>query len=88
MLKPFVCPTHQPDQDRTKPIFRLTRIFEATAHLDKNHDIIHRTMAEGGFDIDELMLNIQAVETLQTLLKAEIGDGVCLYSGGLMLCHM
>jgi hypothetical protein len=44
-------------------------------------------MEEDPFDIEELALTIQAAKNLQTLLMDEIGDGVHLYSGGLILCN-
>jgi hypothetical protein len=87
MLKPTLCPTHQHGQDRSSPICRLARLFEASSLLDKSHDILNRPMEEDPFDIEELALTIQAANNLQTLLMDEIGDGAHLYSGGLILCN-
>jgi hypothetical protein len=87
MLKPAVCPTHEHGQDRSKPVCRLARLFEASSLLDKNHDNINRALHDIPVDLDELMLTIQAVYNLQTLVTEEIGDGIQLYSGGLNICN-
>ncbi|RFU34735.1 hypothetical protein B7463_g1620, partial [Scytalidium lignicola] len=88
VLKPTICPTNQHDQDQTSPIFRLSRLLQASSLLDKIHATINSPMADHPFNFDELILTIQTITNLQTILNEEIGDGIHLYAGGLGLCNM
>jgi hypothetical protein len=87
-LKPAVWPTHQHDQDRTSPICRLIRLYEASSLLDKIHTILNSPTTEHTFNVEELLLTIETSINLQTILHEDTGDGVHLYVGGLALCNM
>ncbi|KAK9252678.1 hypothetical protein V1507DRAFT_436037 [Lipomyces tetrasporus] len=85
LLKPTLCPTHLHHQDRTNPICRLARLFEASSLLDKIHTTLNSPTAEHAFK--ELISTVETLINLQTILNEEIGDGVQLYAGGLGLCN-
>ncbi|KAF4631364.1 hypothetical protein G7Y89_g6759 [Cudoniella acicularis] len=87
VLKPTLCPTHQQDQDRTSPLCRLSRLFEASSLLDKIHTTVNSPTAEHAFNMDEVILTVQTLINLQTILDEEIGDGIHLYAAGLGLCN-
>jgi hypothetical protein len=87
VLKPTICPTHQHDQDRTSPIYRLARLLEASSLLDVIHTTLNSPTAEHAFNIDELMLTVQTLINLQAILDEEIGASIYLYSCGLGLCN-
>ncbi|KAH6669808.1 hypothetical protein B0J14DRAFT_671429, partial [Halenospora varia] len=88
VLKPTICPTHLHDQDRTSPICRLARLFEASSLLDKIHTTLNSPTAEHALNVEELILTVQTLINLQTILNEEIGDGIHLYAGGLGLCNI
>ena len=82
-----MCPTHQPNQDQNNPIYRLSRLFEASSLLDKIHTTINSPTAEHALNLEELILTVQTLINLRTILTEEIGDGIHLYSSGLSLCN-
>lgn len=87
-LKPTLCPTHQRGQDRTSPVCRVSRLFEASTLLDKIHATLNNPSTEQMINLDEFFLTIQTVSNLQTILNEEIGSGVHLYNGGWVICNM
>ena len=88
LLKPALCPTHEPNQDKNSPLSRFARLVEASAILDKIHTTINSPTSEQIFNMEEVMLTVKTSITLQTILTEEILAEDHLYSGGLALCHM
>lgn len=88
LLKPALCPTHEPTQDKSSPISRFSRLVEASSMLDKIHTTINNPTSEHVFNMEELMLTVKTSNTLQTILTEEILAEDHLYSGGLGLCRM
>ncbi|KAF2115878.1 hypothetical protein BDV96DRAFT_59676 [Lophiotrema nucula] len=87
LLKPALCPTHEPNQDKNSPVSRFARLVEASAMLDKIHSTINSPTSEQTFNMEEVMLTVKTSISLQTLLTEEILAEDHLYSGGLGLCH-
>ncbi|KAK9328270.1 hypothetical protein V1520DRAFT_328417 [Lipomyces starkeyi] len=87
LLKSTLCLTNLHHQNRTNPICRLARLFEASSLLDKIHTTLNSPTAEHAFNMEELILTFQTLINLQTILNEEIGDGIHLYAGGLSLCN-
>ncbi|KUJ07160.1 uncharacterized protein LY89DRAFT_631706 [Mollisia scopiformis] len=88
LLKPALCPTHEPNQDKNSPRARFARLVEASAMLDKIHTTINSPTSEQIFNLEEVMLTVKTSTTLQTLLTEEILAEDHLYSGTLGLCHI
>ncbi|TVY86578.1 hypothetical protein LAWI1_G007127 [Lachnellula willkommii] len=87
-LEPVLCPTHDPDHDRTDSICRLSRLIEASSLLEKIHITLNSSSIEHESNIEELILTVQTLVVLQGILNQEVGDGTYLYSGGLNLCNI
>ncbi|TVY41848.1 hypothetical protein LOCC1_G004835 [Lachnellula occidentalis] len=87
-LKPALCPTHNPDQDRTGSICRLSRLIEASSLLEKIHITLNTSPVEHEPNIAELILTVQTLVVLQGILNQEVGDGIYLFAGGLNLCNI
>lgn len=87
-LKPALCPTHEPNQDKNSPFSRFARLVEASAMLDKIHTTINSPTSEQVFNMEEVMLTVKTSITLKTILAEEILAEDHLYSGGLDLCQM
>ncbi|KAE8452547.1 hypothetical protein EG329_000450 [Mollisiaceae sp. DMI_Dod_QoI] len=85
--KPHLCPTHAENQDRTTPIYRMSRLFEASSLLDRVHTVLHNPTAEHAFNMEEVMLVVGTLNTLQTILIGETEGGKQVYSGGLGICN-
>jgi hypothetical protein len=51
------------------------------------HNKLNSPTEELAFNMQELVLTVQALTNLQTILNEEIGDGIHLYSGGLDFCN-
>lgn len=88
LLKPFLCPTHEPNQDKNSPVSRFARLVEPSAILDKIHTTINNPTSEQTFNMEEVMLTVKTSITLQTILTEEIMAEDYLYSGGLGLCQV
>lgn len=88
LLKPALCPTHEPDQDKNTPVSRFSRLVEASAMLDKIHTTIHSPTPEQIFNMEEVLLTVKTTITLQTISTEEILAEDHIYSGGLGLCQM
>lgn len=86
LLKPTICLT-QLQQDRSSPLCRLSRLFEASALVDKIHNANHNPTAEAAFNMEEIMLTVSTSNNLQTILLEEIGEDHHIYSAGLGLCN-
>lgn len=87
LLKPSLCPTHELNQDKNSPLCYLARLVEASSMLDKMHTSLNNPTVEQDFNMEELMLTVNASVNLQTILDEEVPDEDHLYSGGLGLCH-
>ncbi|KAJ9614600.1 hypothetical protein H2200_002737 [Cladophialophora chaetospira] len=87
LLKPSLCPTHEPDVDKSSPFCRFARLVEASSLLDKIHTTINSPTAEQVFNLEEVMLTVKTSINLQTILTEEVSAEEHLYSGGLGLCH-
>ncbi|KAI3323421.1 hypothetical protein HD806DRAFT_85834 [Xylariaceae sp. AK1471] len=88
LLKPALCPTYEPKQDKNSPISRFARLVEASAMLDKIHTTINSPTSEHIFNMEEVMLTVRTSTTLQTILTEDILAEDHLYSGGLSLCQI
>jgi hypothetical protein len=55
--------------------------------MDKIHTTINSPTSEPKFNMEEMMLTVKTVNTLQTILIEEILTEHHLYSGGLGLCY-
>jgi hypothetical protein len=60
---------------------------EASSLLDNIHAIINNPTAEHTFCVDELILTVQALISLQNILNEETADGLLLYSSSQALCN-
>ncbi|KAF8863900.1 hypothetical protein BDZ45DRAFT_582934 [Acephala macrosclerotiorum] len=85
-LKPTFCPT-QLEQDRSSSLYRLSRMFEASALVDKIHNANYNPTAEAAFNMEEIMLTVGTSNNLQTILLEEVREDHHIYSGGLGLCN-
>ncbi|KAF1809826.1 hypothetical protein P152DRAFT_516511 [Eremomyces bilateralis CBS 781.70] len=88
LLKPALCPTHEPNQDKNSPVSRFARLMEASAMIDKIHTTINSPTSDQIFNIEEMMLTVKTSIALQTILTEEILAEDRLYSGGLGLCQI
>jgi len=88
LLKPTLCPTHMHRQNRADPICRLARLVEGSSLLDKIHTTLNSPTVEHTFNIEEILLTVQALLNLQTILSEELGSKNLLYVGGLRLCNI
>jgi hypothetical protein len=87
LLKPALCPTHMPLQDRADSIVRLARLVESAALLNRVHTALTSPTNEGTFNRDECILTTQTLLSFQTIVSEEIGMGIPLYASGLVLCY-
>ncbi|TVY23821.1 hypothetical protein LHYA1_G007573 [Lachnellula hyalina] len=87
-LKPALCPTHDPNQNRTSSICRLSRLVEASSLLEKIHATLNSSPLEHELNVEELILTVQTLVILQGILNLEVGEGIYLYAGGLNLCNI
>ena len=75
------------EKDRTNPLWRLSRVFEASTHLDSIHNVLQNPTSEQAFNAEEIRLFVETSNSLRTLLVEEIEDADEIYSGGLGLCN-
>lgn len=87
LLEPALCPTHEPNQDKTSPVSRFARLMEASAMLDKIHTTINSPTSEQIFNVEEVVLTVKTSISLQTTLTEEMLVEDHIYSGRLGLCH-
>src|SRR3954452_12835112 len=66
LLKPALCPTHEPNQDKNSPVSRFARLVEPSAMLDKIHTTINSPTSEQIFNLEEVILTVKTTTTLQT----------------------
>ncbi|OOF96660.1 hypothetical protein ASPCADRAFT_514912 [Aspergillus carbonarius ITEM 5010] len=75
------------EKDRTNPLWRLSRVFEASTLLDSIHNVLQNPTSEQAFNAEEIRLFVETSNSLRTLLVEEIEDADEIYSGGLGLCN-
>ncbi|KAK4957081.1 hypothetical protein LTR10_005039 [Elasticomyces elasticus] len=88
LVKPAICPSLKPNQDRQSLYSRFARLVEASSLLDKMHTTISSPTSEQTFNMEEVMLTVKTSISLQTILSEEIPPEDHLYSAGLCLCHV
>ncbi|KAK5712459.1 hypothetical protein LTR15_012039 [Elasticomyces elasticus] len=88
LVKPAICPSLKPNQDRQSLYSRFARLVEASSLLDKMYTTISSPTSEQTFNVEEVMLTVKTSISLQTILSEEIPPEDHLYSAGLCLCHV
>lgn len=87
VLKPALCPISKPGQELPYPIHKLSRLVEASSLVDRIHVNLNSPTPEMAFNMEELILTVQASTNFKTILYDELGEEDPVYSGGLHLCH-
>lgn len=67
---------------------QFLRLFEASTLLDKVHVAIYEPISERSFKLEEVLLIVQTLSSLETVLHQEIPERQKLYASSLVFCNM